>query len=63
MEELVVSNEELKQMFEDKEMVDTGNGWFYKGVEIQLAAIHDQEPKYLLDKAKSQNYRIIPKDK
>ena len=63
MEEFVVSNDELKQMFENKEMVDTGKGWFYKGIEIQIAAIHEQEPKYLLDKARSQNYRIMPKEK
>ncbi len=61
MEEFVVTSEELKKLFDDKVMVDTGKGWFYKGIEIQLAAIHKIEPKYLLDKARSQSYRIIPK--
>ncbi len=61
MEELIVSNDELKEMFEKKEMIDTGKGWFYKKKEIIISAIHEVEPKYLLDKARSQQYRITEK--
>ncbi|MEA2049242.1 MAG: hypothetical protein U9O56_00695 [Campylobacterota bacterium] len=61
MEEMIVSSDELKEMFEKKEMKDTGKGWFYKDVEINISAIHEIEPKYMLNKAKSQKYRITPK--
>ena len=58
MKDLLVSDKELKQMFIDKEMVDTGKGWLYKGKEIQLSASHKIEPKYLQDKSRSELYKI-----
>ncbi|MEA3383131.1 MAG: hypothetical protein U9Q20_00455 [Campylobacterota bacterium] len=63
MEEFIVSNDELKQLFKDKKMIDSGKGWLYEGKEIEISAIHEIEPKYMLDKAKSEQYRITPKKK
>ena len=62
MEEFIVSNDELKKLFKDKKLVDTDKGWFYEDKEVIISAIHKIEPKYLLDKANSQSYRITPKN-
>lgn len=59
--EFIVTNDELKEMFIKKEMVDTGKGWIYKGKKVDIAAIHTVEPKYLLDIARAENYKIIYK--
>ncbi len=59
MKEITVTRDELKEMFKKKEIVDTGKGWFYKGKRVDLAAIHTIEPKYVLDIARAENYKII----
>lgn len=59
--EFIVTRDELKKMFREKQMIDTGKGWQYKGKRVDIAAIHTIEPKYLLDIARAENYRIIYK--
>lgn len=59
--ELIVTRDELKEMFKKKEIVDTGKGWLCKGQEVDLVAIHTVEPKYLLDIARAENYKIVYK--
>jgi len=58
MEDIVVTNEELKQMFKDGEIVDTNKGWFYDDKEIEIIAIHEIEPKYLKEIANAQKYKL-----
>jgi len=58
MEEFKVSKEELHQMFEKQELLDTNKGWFYKKKEVEIIAIHDIEKKYLQDMMNADFYRI-----
>lgn len=61
MEEIILSKDELKKLFKDKKIVDTGKGWFYNNKEIDIIAIHTVEPKYLLDIARADFYKIKEK--
>jgi len=60
MEEFIVSKEELQQMFEKKELLDTNKGWYYKNQEVEIIAIHDIEKRYLQDMMNSNSYKIRP---
>jgi len=60
MEEFIVSKEELQQMFEKKELLDTNKGWYYKNQEVEIIAIHDIEKRYLQDMMNSNFYKIRP---
>ena len=62
MEELLVSADELKKMFKDKEVLDTNDGWFYKDQEIEIIAIHDKEVKYIMDMARAEFYKLRLKE-
>ena len=63
MEDLLVSADELKKMFKDKEVLDTNEGWFYKDNEIEIVAIHDKEVKYIMDMARAEFYKLRLKEK
>ncbi len=58
MKDIIVTKEELAKMFIKNEIVDTNNGWSYKNKKIEIIAIHEKEPKYLLDLAKSDKYKL-----
>ena len=60
MEDLTLSSDELKKMFKNKKIVDTNDGWFYKGKEIEIIAIHDREVKYVTDMFRAEFYKIKP---
>jgi len=62
MEELIVSNDELKKMFQDKRMIDATNGWFLDGMEVEIHAIHKQETKYISDITQAEFYKLIKKE-
>lgn len=61
MEELIVSKEELVQMFEKQELVDTGKSWLMDGKEIDIIALHDVDPKFLQDITNAKFYKLITK--
>lgn len=61
MEEIIISKEELVQMFEDEKIVDTGRGWLMEGEEVDILALHDVDPKFLQDVTNAKFYKIIPK--
>jgi len=56
--EIIVSKDELKDMFKNKQILDTGKGWFYDDKEIEIIAIHDIEVKYLNDMLKADFYKL-----
>jgi len=58
MEEFIVSKEELHKMFKRKEILDTNKGWYYKGKEVEIIAIHQIEKKYLQDMMHADKYKI-----
>ncbi len=61
MEELIVSSDELKQMFKNKEISDTNDGWFMDKIEVEIIAIHDKEVKYVTDMFRAESYKIKEK--
>jgi predicted methyltransferase len=63
MEELIVSSEELKQLFQEKRMLDTDKGWFLDDEEVHIYALHKQEPKYISDITNAEFYKLVKKDK
>jgi len=58
MEEFIVSKEELHKMFEKKEILDTNKGWYYRGKEVDIIAIHQVEKKYIQDMMNADRYKI-----
>ncbi len=61
MEELIVSKEELVQMFEDDTIKDTGRGWLLDGKLVDIIALHDVDPKFLQDVTNAKFYKLIIK--
>jgi len=61
MEEQIVSKDELVEMFslgvlED----DEARGWLLYGQEIQIVALHENDPKYLQDVTNAEYYKLVP---
>ena len=63
MEELIISKEELIQLFEDNVIEDTGRAWMMEGKEIDIIALHDVDPKFLQDVTNAKFYKLILKGK
>lgn len=58
MEEIILSKEELIQLFEKEEIVDTGHGWLMESKEIDIIALHDVDPKFLQDVTNAKFYKL-----
>ena len=63
MEELIISKEELIQLFETQKIEDTGRGWLIDGKALEIIALHDIEPKFLQDVSNAKFYKLIIKGK
>lgn len=61
MEELIVSKETLIELFEKEELIDSDKGWIYKGIEIEIIALHEVDPKYLQDITNAKFYKLKEK--
>lgn len=61
MEELIISKEELIQLFESQKIEDTGHGWLMEGKAIEIIALHDVEPKFLQNVTNAKFYKLIIK--
>jgi hypothetical protein len=61
MEELIVSKEELIQMFESHVIEDKGRAWLMENKVIDIIALHDVEPKFLQDVTNAKFYKLIIK--
>jgi len=59
MEELIVSKEELVQLFEEDKISDTGRGWLMDGKLVDIVALHDVDPKFLQDVTNAKFYKLI----
>jgi len=60
MVEFIVSKEELIEMFNKEDIIDSNDGWTYKDTYyINIVALHEQEPKYVYDVTNAQYYKII----
>jgi len=62
MEEKILSKTDIIQLFKDEIIVDSGKAWIMDGIEIDIIALHDVEPKYLQDVTNAKFYKIIPKE-
>jgi len=59
MVELIISKDELVQMFINETIKDTNHGWLYENNKyINIAAIHEKDPKYVYDIADADFYKI-----
>ena len=61
MEELIISKDELIQLFENQKIEDTGRGWLMEGKALEIIALHDIEPKFLQDVTNAKFYKLIIK--
>ena len=61
MEELIISKEELIQLFETQKIEDTGKQWLMEGKVIDIIALHNIEPKFLQDVTNAKFYKLIIK--
>ncbi len=60
-DELILTKEELVELFDNGEIKDTGKGWYFEGKEIEIIALHDIDPKFLQDIANAKSYKLIYK--
>ena len=61
MEELIISKEELIQLFESQVIEDTGRGWLMEGKIVDIIALHEIEPRFLQDVTNAKFYKLIIK--
>lgn len=61
MEDIIVSKEELVQMFEEGKIEDTGRGWYFENNLLDIIALHDVDPKFLQDVANAEYYKLVIK--
>ena len=61
MKELIISKEELVQLFESKKLLDTGKAWIMDGKKVDIIALHDVDPKFLQDITNSKFYKLVLK--
>ncbi|MDD2698073.1 MAG: hypothetical protein PHF17_04630 [Arcobacteraceae bacterium] len=61
MEELIVTKDQLVEMFISQEIEDTDYGWLYKSnFYVNIIALHEKDPKYVFDVTDAQYYKISP---
>jgi hypothetical protein len=63
MDELIVTIDELKELFRENILRDTPKGWFYKDTEIDIIAIHQKETKHIRDVTKAETYKLKRKER
>jgi hypothetical protein len=63
LDEIIITSDELKNLFKENILQDRDQGWFYKDTQIDIIALHKQEPKHIYDIANAQRYKIKRKEK
>jgi len=61
MEDLIVTKDELVNMFALGELKDDNSGWLLNGMPIDIVALHDTDPKYITDVTNAQYYKLVGK--
>ncbi len=59
MKEIIISKDELVELFENEKIIDSGKGWYMDDEIIDIVALHEVEPKFLQDLANAKLYKII----
>jgi hypothetical protein len=61
MEELIVTKEQLIDMFVSKDIEDSKYGWLYQNTfYVNIIALHEKDPKYVFDVTDAEYYKISP---
>lgn len=61
MEELIVTKEQLVEMFVSKDIEDSNYGWLYQNTfYVNIIALHEKDPKYVFDVTDAEYYKISP---
>jgi hypothetical protein len=60
MLDIVVSKDELIELFNKEDIKDSDDGWIYKdNIYINIIALHEKDPKYIYDITDAQYYHIV----
>jgi hypothetical protein len=62
IDEIIVTDEELKNLFKANILQDRNEGWFYKDTQIDIIALHKQDPKLIYDITNAPKYKIKRKE-
>jgi hypothetical protein len=61
MDEIVLSKDELIELFVKEDIKDAQDGWIYQGdILVNIIALHDQDPKYVYNVTNAEYYKITP---
>lgn len=63
MEDIIVSKDEIIELFENAKIIDTGEAWLMDDNIVDIIALHDVEPKFLQDLTNAKFYKIKFKSK
>lgn len=60
MLDLLISKDELIEMFKFGDIKDSNDGWVYMNeFYVNIIALHEKDPKYIYDITDSQYYKIV----
>ena len=60
MLDILVSKDELIEMFINEDIKDSTNGWIYKDeIYINIIALHEKDPKFVYDITDAQYYKVV----
>lgn len=61
MEDIIVSKDELIELFETEKIADTGKGWYMDNSFVSIIALHEIELKFLQNITNAKFYKIVKK--
>ena len=61
LEDIIVSKDELLDLFETEKIIDTGKGWYMDNSFVNIIALHEIEPNFLQNITNAKFYKIVKK--
>ncbi|OCL82467.1 hypothetical protein [Arcobacter porcinus] len=59
LEEIIVSKDELIDLFEIGKILDTEKGWYMDNFFVDIIALHELNPKFLQNITNAKFYKIV----
>ncbi|MCT7470312.1 hypothetical protein N5T90_05455 [Aliarcobacter cryaerophilus] len=59
MEDIIVSKDELIELFEIGKILDTEKGWYMDNSFVNIIALHEIEPKFIQNITNAKFYKIV----